>query len=225
MDNIPEREQPKQERIVSLGEEFKPFQLDRTEIIKRKIGYDFNSLLKLNIKDGLQFDFRFLSMSDRGLKAMGITPFDPELGYQIDSDDLTLDTRIKKFRNLMDTGDYIDFSKASNVIVVMHLLSRDDIPISHSMLDLLKKLRLYVFFPTSRYESKYWDNYLEPSTDAKGPWLSHFYPLDTGPLPTDIIQPYMNSGLKLYVPADLEKLSQIRARFVLAEEQPEEAQA
>ena len=112
MDNIPEREQPKPERIIKLGQEFQPF--DRQYTIDRPQAGEFNkSKIILNIEDLLQIplDISIVSDSDIGTRLDSITPFDPKMGYQIDPEDLNFDSRIEKFLRF-----YHDSTKQNNSI-------------------------------------------------------------------------------------------------------------
>ena len=191
------------------------------------MGPILTSHIILNLEDNLEIPFDIYAIPSRTNKANAITPFNQQLGYQIDPDDLNIDMRVIKHESLVKKGDHIDFSKAPNYIEFRNLFSNINVPISQTMLNLFKTIRLYAFFPTSKYESKPNERLLKTLSELKGLLFNSFYPVDVVPLPKGNIPPslILHEGLNLYVPSDPEKLSQIRATFVLAEEQPEKTQA
>lgn len=253
MDNIPEKEQPKPERVVSLGEEFQPFDpryLKRE--YRREIPREFRSEIVLNTENGLKIHIDINTYGLKRIKGRAITPFEPELGYQIDSEDLKLESRLAKIERLKTQLEQdIDFVKAPLLLSIY--MSDSDYTLLYEwglnkeqiaeyrkeIPKLLRKLRILISFPTSRFEARANENQHLNITD----W-SLFYPIDSGPLPTseppiplarkleipEIGESFpfildIGEGFSLFLPSDLQKLAQIRARFVLAEEKPEEAQA
>lgn len=162
-----------------------------------------------------------------------MTPFDPEIGYQIDSEDLKLDSRQRKTERLKNELEkVIDFSKAPLFLNIQAHdttlnelgLNEEDEAVrlrykfSEEMLDLLNRLRVLVSFPEGLYAARSWKTRLS----LGGIDFRFFYPGDSGPLPIKSESFGLFEGFHLFLPSDPEKLSQIRARFVMVEEQPEE---
>lgn len=87
-------------------------------------------------------------------------------------------------------------------------------------LDIIKKLRLLLSFPTGSFAAKpnEINLYLNGALT-----FSHFYPSDRGPFPkipeTSNIYQGMFDGHFIFVPTNLKGLSQIRAKFVLVDGQ------
>jgi len=231
MDNIIEQEQPKQERLITLGEEFSLFDPKYTnEDFNPNLNVDqFRSQIKLNVEE-VNIPITNYAVPSRSPKGQSITPFNPELGYQIDSEDLTLESRIAKMRRLdKELRQNIDFAKAPlNIDILSPNYALHELGLnrknqmagytsSQKMLDLSRRLRVVVIFPKSRFEAFPW----ETSLFLGEVQFRLFYPIDSGPLP--ISKTYSISGpqegFSLYVPSDQEKLAQIRAKFVLADEQ------
>lgn len=243
MDNIPEREQPKPERIVSLGEDFSLFDPEYTILSRSQNEVTiFKSPIKLNLENNLQTPLNIHALTSPTYKGESITPFDPELGYQIDSEDLKLETRVQKMKRLHDVlNRKIDFSKAPLYLAIYKYdfdstyrlnlneeSKRDSVVaenlFSQEMFDLLKRLRALVSFPEGKgaFEAKSSLKELEHGSIM----FDNFYPIDSGPLPTPAEDAgIIREGFNLFLPSDPGKLSQIKARFVLAEEQPEEIQS
>ena len=245
IDNKPEAtEQPKPERTVSLGEEFHPFDpkytVYRPEIRGSYEEIPIKSPIQLNL-EGTNFplEIEASSHSDRLFNNWGmcITPFDPELGYQIDSDDLNLATRRKKLKRLGDKLLETINSEKAPYLFQMSAIERNlnkvglnkkraedtyEYEFPKDTIDLLRRLRLHVFFPKLRFEGKIDELFIKDGSIH----FFDFYPADTGPLPVgdeeiDVEGWLIRDGLFLALPSDPEKLAQIRARFVLVEEQPQ----
>lgn len=143
-------------------------------------------------------------------KILAFTPFNPEEGYQLDERDMKKEERNKKIIDF-DTRKYIGQRFANSYLTV------ESHGIDPNLHEALSLLRLQLFPPGLSFEGKPREDYLE-----KGAFIfTHFYPLDTGELPGRIkTNRYsLREGLILAVPSDLEKLEQIRARFVFAPKQ------
>ena len=232
MDNIPEREQPKQERVISLGQDFYPFDPEYTnQWISPMEVKVYDSSISLNLTDTLRIPLIIEANSSKTPKGNCITPFDPDIGYRIDSEDLELDSRLRKTERLKDELDkIIDFSKAPVYLGIQaddttlnELGLNEEAEVrykfSEDMLTLLTRLRVLVFFPTGLYMASPWKTTLGFGELD----FNYFYPADTGPLPIESDDDLgLDEGFSLFLPSDPGKLAQIRARFVLAEEQPDE---
>lgn len=219
MDSITETEQPKPERIVKLGEEFQPFDPSYVTVEVDKNITDnvnkFRSLIQLDLGDK---KIPFMIYTSPSLVSWGksITPFNTELGYQIDSQDLNLEDRTQKYKRLMGKmTEKMYYQEAP-----LYLEIESEVQISEARdLDLLSRLRAYFLFPGSRVEGK------PEESLSKSPriHINNFYPIETGPLPENKrLWRILDEGFFLFLPSDPEKLAQIRARFVLAPEEPNE---
>ena len=227
IDNKPEAtEQPKQERIISLGEEFHLF--DPQYKIQRQHSERFEtdgfvSTIILNVKDvKIPIDINALASIEAPFSA---TPFDPEIGYQITPEDFTPD-RDKKIE-----GMYHQLEKAPLELYITSdpmRLNQEGLnkkigeyqnQFSSDMLGLLNKLRILLIFPTGAFEAK-------PEFDDIARNLIsffEFYPVDSGHLYSIFGENGTKwEGVNLFLPSDPEKLAQIRARFVMVDEQPDE---
>jgi len=231
MDNIPEREQPKPEREISLGQDFSLF--DPKHTIKSRSQNEvtiFKSPIRLNLENNLETPLNIHASTSPTYKGESITPFDPELGYQIDSEDLKLETRIQKMKRLHDTlNRKIDFSKAPLYLAIYKhefdstyrlglneeskrnsVLAGNLFP--QEMFDLLKRLRVLVSFPEGKgaFEAKSSLRELGHGSIS----FDNFYPVDSGPLPVDndLRLGVLHEGFLLVLPSDPEKLAQIKAR-------------
>ena len=244
MDNIPEREQPKPERVIQLNQEFHPFDpkytVDRKPYFPRSPqSQSIESSIQLNL-EGANFPLRIeaSNYSNPLFNHWGqvMTPFDPELGYQIDYDDLNLATRREKINRLgapklFETIDpkkapylfeMFTIGKHLNEVGLNKKRGVDKFEFPKDTKDLLRKLRLHVFFPKLKFEGKI------SEYDIENGWInfSHFYPADSGPLAEGKYEDigdeewFTQESLFLFLPSDPEKLAQIRARFVLVEEEP-----
>ena len=234
MDNITEQEQPKPERVIQLGQEFQPFDPKYAKPGRSSfVGINnFISQVKLNLGNDLNIPFDVNTSGSKSRKIVAITPFDPEVGYQIDSEDLKLETRLQKIERLKEElNKNIDFQKAPlslNVSCDSYTLNKLGLNIgegyssskfSQEMLTILRKLRLYAFFPKGRFETRPW----EISLGLGEIRFNSYYPIDTGPLPAlEHTERNVHEGFYLFLPSDPEKLAQIRARFVMVDEQPDE---
>lgn len=156
-----------------------------------------------------------------------IAPFDPELGYQIDSEDMNTDSRIQKHLRLYHDAkprNSIDKQKAPYFLHVWSgstrkLLSKRNV--SQESIALLNRLRILIIFPRSSFEAR--SQYRDEDDPIE---FRDYYPVDSGPIPTPF--PYsrehitfdhvIREGFFLKLPSDPEKLAQIRAKFALVDE-------
>lgn len=158
--------------------------------------------VELQIQVGVRIPFFIKASRSNASKLWSLTPFDPEIGYQIDQRDLTLGGRKKKLEDLMSLEEVklvalpkaplwlqIDSADRNNLIKVLRSKAggeskEDEVP--QEILNLLKKIRVEASFPNGQFVS-------EPLLDL--PFKDYlgldvmldfnsFYPEDTGPLPT-----------------------------------------
>lgn len=207
MDNKTEQKGQRVEpEVVRPGQEFQLFNPEKKSIVLD----NFEVLLPLELYTS-GFPFNLWSKAE-------INPFNPSEGYIVTKADLRIETRAAKVRKALEAKEpklntvYLSVSSAN-------VTSR-----TKEEMEVLDKLRLQLFFPNgSSFEGK-------PTLSvAHGKWEQEefvtfdiFYPLDTGPLPNQDylqgIQPAILEGHQIFVPKN--KLSEIRAKFVLAEEKP-----
>lgn len=146
-------------------------------------------------------------------KGVAMTPFQPELGYQISQEDFTVAGRWRKTGLL--GRENIDFNQNPLSLGVsdygeetLYIHQRHDYP--NEVLQVVKRLRLQLDFPRGAYEAKAWLSALLSGIIT----FEHFYPLDLGPMPVDNT---LYEGLWIMLPSDLAKLQQIIAKFVLTD--------
>ena len=231
MDSTPEREQPKPERVIALGEDFYLFDPEYTnQPISPMEVKVYESSILLNIQDALRIPLNIGTHSGRTSKGYCITPFDPETDHRINSEDLELDSRqLKMGRLKIELGKTINFSKDpvnldtqayDTALNELGFNEEDEAgyKFSEEMLDLLNRLRVLVSFPKGLYVARPWKTSLSLGNID----FHFFYPADAEPLPIKSYYFLLYEGFPLLLPSDPEKLSQIRARFALVEEQPQE---
>lgn len=215
-------------RIISLGEKFRPF--DPTDIDNSPFD---NGIIRptvvLSIENKDKISFTIQASSSHTQKMRAITPFNPELGYQIDSQDMELETRMAKIKNLReDLERQIEFEKAPFFLSIVGRIQEinagqaDEENInsefSTELLETIRRLRILVSFPQGRYEARPWELTLKINCI----WFHDFYPVDAGHLPTSATHRLglEDEGFALFLPNDPEELSQIKVMFVLAPENP-----
>lgn len=243
MDNTGEikESQQKPERIIVLGQEFYPFDLSHInsrinkDRIPGRLTREFYSKIKLEVDD-LKIPIWFTTNAKIGSKVWTITPFDPDVGSNITYEDLDLQSRLEKIRRLRKelAKESFDSNRASSELKIATyadelnkngLNIRQEKPIlrwnfPEEMLATLSRLRVKTSFPTMSLGAKI----SEISLNLGDIDFHPFYPLDTGPLPVrkDIFDAGIMEGFSVFLPDDPEKLSQMRTRFILVEERPEE---
>src|SRR3989338_10909942 len=129
MDSASEREQPKPERVIRIIEEFQPFDPKFTdkylqpypELRSRHRDLGYRSQIKLNIGEvgiPIIYDANPSRYEQREI-GKSIAPFEPTLGYEIDSEDLKIESRISKMERLDKVlRQNMDFAKAPNYLDV-----------------------------------------------------------------------------------------------------------
>jgi len=234
MDNIPEREQPKPERTVKLGEEFQLFDPKHVHIRNYDRFSLFDYKFLLNIEDDFQLPFGVYAADiEEGIenkKGDYLLPFGPrDDGYHIDPEDFNIETRREKLKRLQEELQkpldltknplwlLIDTNEEELTKLGLNKYKGDNYEFPYKMLDLLKRLRITLKTPGGSFEAMPLPDYKRSGEVI----FASFYPADFGPLAANrenFSEP--GEGLNLGLPSDLEKLAQIRARFVLAEEEP-----
>lgn len=161
-----------------------------------------------------------------------LLPFSPEEeSYPITSEDFDYDMRLKKLERMRQELDkFIDRNKnpidfylnapdyelnklgLSEKVVKEHSTEYKPLP---EMLDLFKRLRFILDAPKARLEAKPSSYFLK---EGNVDFMS-FYPVDSRPLADTPRYEDREGGLVLSLPSDPEKLAQIWAKFVLAEEE------
>ena len=240
MDPTPEQEQP-EKKVVKLEQEFLLFDPNRTGIGKHKGEpriFITSILLDTDLLPEIPIDIKASNFPEFRYRV--ITPFTPEEGYRITNEDLDPKSRVEKWKRVVQSKlmDFVDMEKAPLVLYIiaytrnlieLELIYKRPDPLKPHLPPsiivfkpeakaLLQRLRLQLFFPNSAFEAK-----AHLSDEIS---FEQFYPLDTGPLPE---APYMElnqhtpEGYHLQLPSNPEKLSQIRARFILANQENEEA--
>lgn len=242
MDSTPEQKEPTKPEVINLNQEFLLFDpnstLGSTDYrLVSSIILDTGSLpgipIHVNAKRNHEYKFRI------------ITPFDPEEGYQITQEDLTPETRVEKWKRVVQStlvssvdmekaplGLHVaaeDISELNKLGLCITYPDPDNPDVSHFKFKpeveaLLKRLRLLLFFPNSTFEAKP-VQLLGDLGDELAFW--DFYPLDAGPLPKPpylVVNQHTPEGYHLQLPSDPEKLRQIRARFILVDQDSEEVE-
>jgi len=228
MDNIPEREQSKSERVISLGEKFQPF--DPRYLTKNR--FDSSIILNMGNRFKIPFKIDAIFIYEENYRGNVLLPFGPEEeSYPINSEDFDYDMRLKKLERMSEELDkFIDRDKNPidfllnardyelNKLGLNEKHGAEYLP-SLEMLDLFKGLRFILDAPKARLEARPNSHFLKEG-DVN---FMTFYPVDSGPLADTPRYEDREGGLVLSLPSDPEKLAQIWAKFVLAEEEPREA--
>lgn len=160
-----------------------------------------------------------------------LTPFDPKSGYQINSQDFNIAHRIDKVRRAISKQVRRE-QQYRNVDVPLKLFAPASTEFPFKLpLNMIEALKMQVFFGEKSFEAA-----VGPGITAASGYTFYFdvfYPTDKGPLSTtnkgdrlDTLEDTglgLREGLYIFLPSDSEKLSQIRAKFVLAEQDPQKA--
>lgn len=222
MNESTQEQQPKPE-VVELNQRFQLVRLENLVSTVRPHNSEkrgFSCPVSLELFSGyipIPFDINF--DSDYRIDPTWIIPLNSDMGYRITNEDFDPKSRYEKLqkaaRQISELKDGFTLSLSSK-----GKLSKD-----YNALRELQQLRVHLFFSNGSYES-------QPAGDVskeKTLTFSHFYPLDTGPLPQlpnkehniGEIRPF--KGHRIALPnifVDRGRLSQIQARFVFAPEEP-----
>ena len=239
-DNSIERDKPFKPEVVRINQDFLLLGPERT-IRKFNSTFwveQFSSQVLLDFSGKEMFPvlpIRIYFSPGRCTIQRTITPFDPELGYQITAEDLNLSERLEKIQREQDRlKKLVPFDRAPLWINLMNMsrynleelgLIEPGPDLEHftpEATSIFSRLRLQLKIITSNEQAP---SYLESRPNRTGLAIREitfreFYPLDTGPLatPTDSIDAVINNieeGLSVYVPSDLEKIKTIEGRFLL----------
>ncbi len=242
MDAPVEKESSKPE-IVTINQDFQIFDPRRTvqtrvSGILRKPGH--LSMVTLNIPGLPLTPFKFTANNYGIEKAYCVTPFDRDIGYPIDQDDLDPQSRIDKykrlgkslFKNLSMTSqnanlDVYSYSNDMRLEDEPSILRHPSLSRFNALqTNILQNLRLQLFFPEGSFESRL--KVKEPESGDL--YFGLFYPVDTGPLQVpdnykvdiDGSEIVITDGYLLHVPSeDIDLLQQIKGRFLLEENHKE----
>jgi hypothetical protein len=162
-----------------------------------------------------------------------ITPFTPELGYQITDDDLELELRRVKVSTIEGLKSTPRLTQASSSLYVdlynswefafqgLSRWSESGGLVLTSEADLfLKNLAFRVKVNGLAFEGHSWSGTGYQS-------IKEFFPLDmTGPLPAPLTireqyEEAIFEGFHLFLPSDLEKVQSMRGEFVLRKQEPQ----
>lgn len=165
----------------------------------------------------------------------GVTPFNPELGTTITKEDFNLEQRILKWKrawekdkqkeregkSFFEPKSPLALNLRSSIYDLHDMGLCDEIRkpmgvgyvIKPEVLEKIKNIYLSLTFPLSSWVSES-DN---PQKDGLS--FYYFYPSNTGPLANNPEAPWaqggaLHKGVTIFVPAELNKLSQIKGKFL-----------
>ena len=247
-----ERDVSPKEENVRIGQDFALFDPNRTVTLRIPGRAIHQSKITLSGMEGvLPIRMQTWAVSVARDKGRVITPFQPEVGYQVIDEDLDADKRIAKVERLCDELQQAVPLEHASLVISVHVgeINRPDLitrtgtgdmdyEFKPEVASILKSLRLQLTFPPSPVpedeESATDSSFMHRKLhfEAK-PSASLFhigrlsflnlYPLETGASPVkdpEIPTEMLAEGFNLYVPDDVSKLNQIKARFVLSPEKP-----
>lgn len=240
MDNSGEKEieQSKSIRTILLGQGFNPFDPNRIQqyFLKSMVGQIRSPPISLDIGNDVLIPIKIGAYSTTSSTTLtkkidSLTPFTPEIGYQIDSRDLELSERINKIREVeIGWSKSLDPSKASFILGIraeakdLNVLGLNEksTPIrglerykfSKETLGLISRLRVRVFFPQGKYEAGPWELLLNNGEID----FRLYYPADSTPLATGSDRSELYEGFPIVLPPNLKDLEEIWARFALVDE-------
>lgn len=169
----------------------------------------------------------------KGVKKHNVlTPFNSKSGYQINSRDFDATRRLDKVKAIL--GGKTREQRQHRDVDVPLILSAgaySEYP-AELPIPMVLALRMQVFFGEKSFEAG-------PAEAAQSGGkiafqFNHFYPTDKGPLSVleldhpeysieNLLEYDLGVGLHIFLPSDSERLSQIGAKFVLAEQEPQKA--
>lgn len=153
-------------------------------------------------------------------KGFAMTPFEPDAGYQVNSDDFDAESRVAKTYRLIGSGELakhpLNLRIDTNTKKLKALgitLGDHEYHFRPDIWPMVRALRVQLDFPTGiRLESRP-DNGLLRSGEI---YFDRFYPLDT----TALARPeghmdWLDEGLQLALSSDAAALQQITGRYTL----------
>lgn len=221
----------KQERIITLGQTFHPFDPKYTEEKMYEglgvVDHSFKPIRTIIDLDlgAFKLPLEIMIFEHPELRVASIiTPFDPseEGGYAITNADFNLEERKQKAKQLDDY--FVDDSTLLGMGIETFDPSGklssflDPETLNNSMPGLsskLKKLKVQVKAGSGSYEAKGQEISSFSDDPDNGIAFLYYYPLDTGPLPT-AKRSRLKEGFDLVFPNDPKKLASIEMKFVLA---------
>ncbi len=227
----PERPHPSQ-REIQLGEEF--FLFDKRFREPEHPGTsNFGYLSQRSLTTGIIPPIDFVSTTRVRLRGefdgLESTPFNPKLTYRFSKEDNDKEAKTQKLKNLPLHKELLEENAPLNPkIRVLQDLSNLDLlyTLNEDKEKLFRRLRIQLFFPDSDYEGRVDKDLLSSELDINDFLIDYFYPTD---IPNALFTVRLAGGLMavdpervghpLNLPNNPEKLSQIRAKFFLAQEE------
>lgn len=218
-----------QAEMIRVGESFKLFSQRRTMMTipeRDAMMYqglpDFESHITLDtngLLPPIPIDIYTLAIYKNKMQAF--TPFSPQDGYQVTTDDFEAETRVaKRSANPDDRHDI----QGSPLVLALHA-GREDFSalglldkgnqFTAEALRTLNRVRLQLAFPNGlRFESRPQFNIFQSGNLE---FFGGFYPVDAKPLPIPGYMRFlMDEGLQISLPAEGKKLQAIDGEFLLA---------
>ncbi len=235
---INKSEASKQERGVQLADTFKLFETSYVE--RSEEGLRVNLLILTESIPPVPLEV-YARRVEEATSLYGITPFDPEMGYQITKEDATFETRKKKVVELSEKGGKSitdvaplwltfnssgeDLERAGFVTKRMRVWDGGilEAPFftakSQEYYDFLKSLRVKVSFPSGKvYESKPDGSCFQPKREILNLRFANFYPVEIGPLAILSAQDTgtipRHEGLEVFLPDKTKDLSRIETSII-----------
>jgi hypothetical protein len=199
---------------VTIGDKFKPFDPDYVTIEDHIRFPSFSRYIDLYSPDELPKS-RFLIYASNIWhdNTQVITPFNPDEGYQIDSNDFSIELRKEKLSKLKAK----DTPSSPLVLGIQYCPNKTfnllSVPDYEAV---FKSLRVLIDFQNGiKLEGKH-DKFILQGGELS--FSEEFYPTDTGELSVDKTledMGLMTRGLQIALPSDLELLSTIDGKFIL----------
>jgi hypothetical protein len=220
--------------VVGVGAWFRPFATAGTWITRPAPDEIYPGVLRFTASVMLDPEapsplvaVQFRTIAAWTAPFLAFTPFHPERGYRVTSEDLDGAARLEKTVRLsLTTCSAIEGHPLILGVFARALVGANDDGDDHGAgtsrgddgdvddrRELTSRLRLQVAFPTGLRLQAHPEYAREPVRDLS--FCHAFYPLDTGPLP---VQPHdrevLREGLQLALPPDGALLAQMEARFL-----------
>jgi len=223
--------------IIRVGQAFQPFNPSR--VLLDKVGEcHVRFLLETGALPIFTVEIYIQDFGEGYLKSGAFTPFHPGAGYTLTDEDFSPQKRRRKIEMMEVQGipaiDYRIASKELNGQIEPDELEKQGFLTSNrenlrpEVEATLRRLGLQFSFPNGVYETRTDSTYFDPDTLAVSHWLEKeghydplpvnfdsFYPIARGPLAAYADDD--STGLKILVHPQMEELSQIRGKFVLAQ--------
>lgn len=162
-----------------------------------------------------------------------LTPFDPKSGYQINGSDFNIADRLDKVRAMSGKTREGRLYRKTDFPLKLHADAVTKYP-NRLPPNMVFALKMQIFFGEESFEAS-----LAPTVTSRGNEITFgfdvFYPTSKGTLSTprnpfddpaeytlENLRLGLRKGLYVFLPSDLEKLTQIRAKLVLDQQKPQE---